>query len=129
MSHSQFHSTKVVHTGGNGFIASHIIYQLLTSETHEYHVTATVRSPEKAAALMDLPNAAERLTITEAHLTDPKWLDFAGQMVEHADDVEGGRYLVVNDHTTSFNEVSAWMVNKYSGFAKAPKMWAPPSLM
>ncbi|KAJ3416790.1 hypothetical protein HDV05_000164 [Chytridiales sp. JEL 0842] len=47
-------------TGGTGFIASHLINEILT--TTDYTITATVRSVPKAEAmLMSLPGAKERL--------------------------------------------------------------------
>ncbi|KAG2394219.1 hypothetical protein C9374_003983 [Naegleria lovaniensis] len=44
MSSSTAPPIRVCVTGANGFIASHIIYQLLTSSTHHYMIQGTVRS-------------------------------------------------------------------------------------
>ncbi|KAJ3379199.1 hypothetical protein HDU84_006968 [Entophlyctis sp. JEL0112] len=54
---------RIAVTGGNGFIAAHIIHQLLTSDYAKYKVTATVRSHHKGDAIFDLPNAKERLSL------------------------------------------------------------------
>ncbi|KAJ3202194.1 hypothetical protein HDU82_007543 [Entophlyctis luteolus] len=54
---------RIAVTGGNGFIAAHIIHQLLTSDYAKYKVTATVRSRQKGDAIYDLPNAKERLSL------------------------------------------------------------------
>ncbi|KAJ3342150.1 hypothetical protein HDU83_006219 [Entophlyctis luteolus] len=54
---------RIAVTGGNGFIAAHIIHQLLTSDHAKYKVTATVRSHHKGDAIFDLPNAKERLSL------------------------------------------------------------------
>lgn len=44
-----FSNPTVLLTGGNGFIASHILSQLISAG---YAVTATLRSPSKAQALL-----------------------------------------------------------------------------
>ncbi|KAI9329604.1 NAD-dependent epimerase/dehydratase [Obelidium mucronatum] len=67
---------KIVVTGGNGFIASHVIQQLLESPQN-YKVTATVRSiSAKGSAITAFPGAAERLTLKEADLNNPESFDF-----------------------------------------------------
>lgn len=57
--------TIVVVTGASGFIASHIVRELLA---RSYRVRGTVRDPGKAQALRALPGAAERLELVQADL-------------------------------------------------------------
>ncbi|KAJ3346647.1 hypothetical protein HDU83_002807 [Entophlyctis luteolus] len=69
-------------TGGNGFIASHIIHQLLEADREPpYKVTATVRSLERGNCIADLPHARHRLFLRVANLMEPNSFDFAGQDV------------------------------------------------
>ncbi|KAJ3118442.1 hypothetical protein HDU96_001609 [Phlyctochytrium bullatum] len=63
-------------TGGNGFIASHIIEQLLANPS--YRIRATVRSTAKGSQLTSLPNSKDRLTLVEADLSNPSSFDFTG---------------------------------------------------
>eukprot|EP00469_Lotharella_globosa_P003609 CAMPEP_0167791286 /NCGR_PEP_ID=MMETSP0111_2-20121227/11844_1 /TAXON_ID=91324 /ORGANISM="Lotharella globosa, Strain CCCM811" /LENGTH=376 /DNA_ID=CAMNT_0007683923 /DNA_START=87 /DNA_END=1217 /DNA_ORIENTATION=+ len=61
---------KVLVTGANGFIASHIVKDLLASEK-KYAVRGTVRDPtnaRKTAFLKALPGAAERLELVALDL-------------------------------------------------------------
>ncbi|KAJ3207483.1 hypothetical protein HDU82_003707 [Entophlyctis luteolus] len=69
---------RIAVTGGNGFIASHIILQLLECESREYRVTTTVRTQAKGAAICDLPHAsAGRLSIVEVpNLADAEAYSF-----------------------------------------------------
>ena len=62
-------SSPVLVTGGTGFIAGHIIYNLLEKG---YKVRTTVRSGDEAsyAYLRNLINAEENLEIVHADLTD-----------------------------------------------------------
>lgn len=65
----------VLVTGASGFIASHIVKQLLASG---YRVRGTVRDPAKAAAeghLTGLPGAVERLELVQADLLAPHAFD------------------------------------------------------
>ena len=69
-------------TGGNGFIAAHIVHQLLQSG--RYHVTATVRSTAAQSPLWSFPGAAERLRLVQADLLDADSWNFEGiQTVMH----------------------------------------------
>ncbi|KAJ3415139.1 hypothetical protein HDV05_005419 [Chytridiales sp. JEL 0842] len=69
--------SSIAVTGGNGYIAAHIIQQLL--ETTTAKITATVRSVNKAEFLKQLPGATtERLVIVEADLLKPESFDFTG---------------------------------------------------
>lgn len=64
-------------TGASGFIASHVVQQLL-GKGHRVH--GTVRDPAdeaKTAHLKALPGAAERLTLFQANLTVPGSFDAA----------------------------------------------------
>lgn len=73
---------KVLVTGATGYIASHVINELLQ---RGYEVVGTVRSlakKEKYAFLLDLPHAKERLTLREADLLDPQSWDTALQGIE-----------------------------------------------
>jgi len=59
-------------TGASGFIAAHIVRELLE---RGYRVRGTVRSlrhPDKYTFLTQLPGAAERLTLVEADLLAKK---------------------------------------------------------
>ncbi|KAJ3029642.1 UNVERIFIED_CONTAM: hypothetical protein HDU68_011546 [Siphonaria sp. JEL0065] len=73
-------SKMITVTGGNGFIASHVIQQLLESP-HQHQITATVRSFEKGSVITSFAGAAERLVLKEANLNDADSFDFAGQDV------------------------------------------------
>jgi len=67
----------VVVTGASGFIASHIVEQLLAAG---YDVRGTVRRPgdaERYAYLRELPGAAERLQLIQADLLEPGVFDEA----------------------------------------------------
>jgi dihydroflavonol-4-reductase len=67
----------VLVTGASGFIASHIISQLLAAG---YRVRGTVRDPARTAKhshLMALPGAVERLDLVPADLLDPDAFDEA----------------------------------------------------
>jgi dihydroflavonol-4-reductase len=64
-------------TGGNGFLASHIVQQLLAAG---HHVRATVRSVKdhsKVNHLQRMPGANERLRLFEADLLKPGSFDEA----------------------------------------------------
>lgn len=72
-------SGKVLVTGASGFIASHVINELLG---RGYEVVGTVRSlanKEKYAFLYELPHAKERLELREADLLDSNSWDSALQ--------------------------------------------------
>ncbi|KAJ3068311.1 hypothetical protein HDU98_008495 [Podochytrium sp. JEL0797] len=71
---------KIAVTGGNGFIASHTIHELLASPKN-YSVTATVRSIAKGGVITGFPGASERLILKEADLLNPLSFDFTGQDV------------------------------------------------
>ncbi|KAJ3068312.1 hypothetical protein HDU98_008496 [Podochytrium sp. JEL0797] len=71
---------KIAVTGGNGFIASHTIHELLASPQN-YNVTATVRSIAKGGVITGFPGASERLILKEADLMNPSSFDFTGQDV------------------------------------------------
>lgn len=59
---------KVCVTGASGYVASHIVKQLLE---REYEVVGTVRDTSKEYPyLTELPGAAERLTLAAANLVD-----------------------------------------------------------
>jgi len=61
---------RICVTGASGFLASHIVEQLLS---RGYHVHGTVRDPtdpKKVAHLTSLPGASERLTLFKADLLD-----------------------------------------------------------
>jgi dihydroflavonol-4-reductase len=76
-------------TGASGFIATHIVRDLLA---RGYRVRGTVRNPGRTADLAflrGLPGAAERLELVEGELTDPKGWDAA---------VDGCEYVM---HTAS----------------------------
>jgi len=67
----------VLVTGASGYIASHIIKELLQ---RGYHVVGTVRSlanQAKYAFLYELPNAKEHLELREADLLDANSWDNA----------------------------------------------------
>jgi nucleoside-diphosphate-sugar epimerase len=67
--------TVVLVTGANGFVASHLVEQLLAKG---YTVRGTVRSladEKKTAHLTRMPGAAERLKLLEASLTEPGSFD------------------------------------------------------
>jgi dihydroflavonol-4-reductase len=75
-------STLVAVTGATGFIASHLIAELLATG---YRVRGTVRKLDRAAEhrhLTTLPGAAERLELVEADLLVPGSFDRAVQGVE-----------------------------------------------
>eukprot|EP01089_Gocevia_fonbrunei_P011115 TRINITY_DN2420_c0_g3_i1.p1 TRINITY_DN2420_c0_g3~~TRINITY_DN2420_c0_g3_i1.p1 ORF type:complete len:560 (-),score=96.80 TRINITY_DN2420_c0_g3_i1:254-1933(-) len=70
-------SKTVCVTGATGFVAGHIIHQLLEKG---YHVNATVRDvnkTERLTALQALPNADTHLTFFSANLLEPKSFDKA----------------------------------------------------
>lgn len=59
----QANSGKVLVTGASGYIASHLIHQLLQKG---YHVVGTVRSlanKDKYSFLLDFPNASTHLEL------------------------------------------------------------------
>jgi dihydroflavonol-4-reductase len=63
---------KALVTGATGYIASHIIAELLS---RGYDVVGTVRSltnKDKYAFLYELPHSKEHLELREADLSDPK---------------------------------------------------------
>ena len=69
--------SPVLVTGASGFIASHIVHQLLESG---YRVRGTVRDPDKTRAarhLTGLPGARERLELATADLLTPGAFDDA----------------------------------------------------
>lgn len=69
--------TRVCVTGADGFLASHIVSQLLMQG---YNVHGTVRNIEnmgKASHLLTLPGASERLRLFEADLMTPEQFDGA----------------------------------------------------
>ncbi|MET0564834.1 MAG: SDR family oxidoreductase [Acidimicrobiia bacterium] len=77
-------SSPVLVTGASGFIASHIVQQLLEGG---YRVRGTVRDPGKARAaghLTGLIGAAERLELTGADLLTPDAFDSAVRDCEYA---------------------------------------------
>lgn len=85
----------VVVTGAAGFIASHLVGQLLAAG---HPVRGTVRSLAKRdgyAHLLDLPHAGERLELVEANLLTPGAFD---------DVVQGASYVL---HTASPYTVNA----------------------
>jgi nucleoside-diphosphate-sugar epimerase len=59
-------------TGASGFIASWLVKTLLE---RGYHVKGTVRNPEKAKFLMELPGASESLELVAADLLEPGSFD------------------------------------------------------
>ena len=63
-------------TGGNGFLGTHVVQQLLAAGAH---VVTTVRklTAEKVAHLSQLPGASERLTIADADLHGSDQATFA----------------------------------------------------
>ncbi|RUP45663.1 NAD-dependent epimerase/dehydratase [Jimgerdemannia flammicorona] len=63
--------TKTVFvTGASGYIASHIVEQLLTTTTHTVRGSVrNLKDAAKTAHLTSLPHAAERLQLVEADLT------------------------------------------------------------
>eukprot|EP01031_Cornospumella_fuschlensis_P022517 gene22517-27485_t len=68
-------SEPVLVTGGTGFLAAHLIQQLLV---RGYRVRVTVRSPSQAAAVFGaygrISGVHERLEIMEADLTkEDRW--------------------------------------------------------
>jgi dihydroflavonol-4-reductase len=70
-------------TGASGFIAAHIVRNLLD---RGYRVRGTVRNPgrpEGSRSLADLPGAAERLELVRADLMDPRGWDAAVAGCEH----------------------------------------------
>lgn len=67
-------ATIVVVTGATGFIASHIVQQLLT-RGYTVRGTATSLKPEKLKHLTSMAGAAERLTMHEANLNTPGAFD------------------------------------------------------
>lgn len=67
----------VLVTGASGYIASHVINELLS---RGYHVIGTVRSvanKDKYAFLYEFPHAKEHLELREADLLDPTSWDKA----------------------------------------------------
>jgi dihydroflavonol-4-reductase len=75
MSQSPVTTAPVCVTGASGFIASHVVAELLA---RGYHVRGTVRSLKKEsqlAHLRALPGASERLTLVEADLLGPRAFD------------------------------------------------------
>ena len=73
----------VLVTGASGFIASHIVQQLLKDD---YRVRGTVRDPEKIRRegyLTDLAGATERLELIAADLLKPESFDHAVQGCEY----------------------------------------------
>jgi dihydroflavonol-4-reductase len=73
----------VLVTGANGFIASHLIEQLLT--TTDYNIRASVRNiidTSKVAHLVTLPDAQRRLRLFEADLLEEGAFDNAVQDVQ-----------------------------------------------
>jgi dihydroflavonol-4-reductase len=82
-------AAPVLVTGASGFIASHIVQQLLEGG---YRVRGTVRDPEKTrreGVLIGMPGANERLELAEADLLTPDAFD---------DAVGGCEYVI---HTAS----------------------------
>lgn len=76
-------SAKVLVTGASGYIASHVINELLQ---RGYAVVGTVRSlanKDKYSFLYELPQAKERLELREADLLDPNSWDSALQGITH----------------------------------------------
>jgi dihydroflavonol-4-reductase len=66
---------QVLVSGANGFIASHLVQQLLQAG---HHVRGSVRNPNKqdsVAHLWALPHARERLELVAADLNDPQAFD------------------------------------------------------
>ncbi len=75
--------SPVLVTGASGFIASHIVQQLLESG---YRVRGTVRDPDKTRAdgyLTGLPGALERLELATADLLTPGAFDDAVRDCEY----------------------------------------------
>lgn len=67
----QSHKGKVLVTGATGYIASHLIHELLQKG---YDVVGTVRSvanKEKYSFLLEFPNAKEHLEFREGDLLKP----------------------------------------------------------
>jgi dihydroflavonol-4-reductase len=76
-------SVKVLVTGASGYIASHVINELLR---RGYAVVGTVRSlanKDKYSFLYDLPQAKEMLELREADLLDPASWDTALQGITY----------------------------------------------
>jgi len=67
-------STRVLVTGGAGFLGSHVVKAFLE---RGYLVRATVRDPSKSSHLTQLPGAAQRLELVKADLLEEGWFDGA----------------------------------------------------
>jgi len=85
---SQTTATQVLVSGATGFVASHVVKELLAAG---HRVRGTVRrtDPEAVKHLRELPGAAERLELVQADLLDPSTFDRA---------IEGCRLVL---HTAS----------------------------
>ncbi len=94
------HPTRVLVTGATGFIASHIVEQLLAKG---YHVRGTVRSLSKTAALAPLramPGAEDRLELVAADLNTEGAFDEATRDCTYVIHTASPYVLSVNDAQT-----------------------------
>lgn len=80
-------SPRVLVSGASGFLASHVIYQLL--HTDEYQVRGTVRDPSNKKKITPLhalyPEAKHPLEIVKADLMEPDgWIRFVSIACIHS---------------------------------------------